>query len=134
MYDIFKPRFLQSSFPPRILVGVGGSSTTTVDTVAREAAEVAQQSVDAITAQVGEVISPNQGVISSDGLQFENKTGLAITLTGTSAAELLFDGLNAISASLEAGSVTSLELADAAVTNSKLADMAALTVKGNNSG
>ncbi len=134
MYDIFKPRFLQSSFPPRILVGVGGSSTTTVDTVAREAAEAAQQSVDAITAQVGEVISPNQGVISSDGLQFENKTGLAITLTGTSAAELLFDGLNAIAGSLEAGSVTSLELADAAVTNSKLADMAALTVKGNNSG
>lgn len=134
MYDIFKPRFLQSSFPPRILVGVSGSSTTSVDTVARDAAEAAQQSVDAITAQVGEVISPNQGVISSDGRQYENKTGVDITLTGTSSAALLFDGLSAVASSLGAGSVTSVELATAAVTNVKLADMAAMTVKGNSAG
>jgi hypothetical protein len=134
MYDIFKPRFLKSSFPPRILVGVSGASTTTVDTVAREAAEAAQQSVDSITAQVGEVISLNQGVISSDGLQFENRTGQDIVLTGTSGAALLSDGLTAVAGSLGAGSVTSAELADKAVTNAKLANMAAMTVKGNNAG
>ena len=134
MYDIFKPIFLKSSFPPRIMIGGSGGNTTSVDTVAREAAEAAQQSVDAITAQVGEVISPDQGVISSDGLQYENKTGLGITLTGTSGAMLLSDGLSAVAGSIESGAVTSAELADSAVTNVKMADMAAMTVKGNSAG
>lgn len=134
MYDIFKPRFLQSSFPPRILVGVGGTSTTSIDTVAREAAEAAQQSINAITAQIGEVIFPSQGVISSDGRQYENKTAQNITLTGTSGAALAFDGLTPVAGALAAGSVTNVELANSAVTNEKLANMAAKSLKGNKAG
>jgi hypothetical protein len=132
MSDIFKPRFLQYAFAPRILIGVGGDGSTAVDTVARDAAEAAQQSVDAITAQVGEVISPDQGVISSDGKQFLNASGQGITLTGTSAVDLVSDGLTEVSAGgLGPQSVTATELADAAVSNQKMADMAALSLKGN---
>ncbi len=134
MYDIFKPRFLQSSFAPRILIGVGGTGSTSIDTVARDAADAAQQSVDAITAQVGEVIATDQGVISSDGKQFVNATAQNIILTGISSAELLADGLTETTGgALSPNSVTATELADEAVSNQKLAAMAALSLKGNDS-
>ena len=133
MYDIFKPSFLKFADVPRILVGSGGDSTA-IDTVARDAAQAAQDSIDAITAQAGESIAVNQGVISSDGRLFLNTTTQSIILSGESAASLASDGLTEYSGVLENGAVTTAKVADSAITNAKLSNMPAQTLKGNNSG
>jgi hypothetical protein len=108
----------------RILVGIGGGGGLPVigiDNVARETAEEAITAVEALTAQVGDVIADQSGVISSQGVVYVNATGADVVLTGEDNMALAADGLST------SGGV----ILDGSINNQKLSIMAPGTVKGN---
>lgn len=123
--SFFKQTWMQKNVAfPQILVGIGGGGGLPVigiDNVARENAEQAIEAVETLTAQVGDIVNDQQGVLSSDGILYVNNTGAAITLTGSTNLTLAADGLVAN------GGV----LTDGSISNSKLTIMPANTIKGN---